>query len=275
MINKHIHTSYTLIIALIYQSSILLIGVLDARNKLKLRGEGIKVAVVDTGVYYLHPALGGCFGPGCKVAFGYDLVGDLYDFYGSNDPSPDSDPLDNCSADSHGTHVAGIIAANAYNLSSSGPFATPFPFTAGVAPGVTLGAYRVFGCAADFSGDDVLTAAVYRAAADGADIINLSIVSGPDYSDSFYNIAVSRVSAAGHIVVAAGGNDGDVGIFSNSNSGSQALSVASYDNVVQTVPKITVDGIAYQYSPGSLNISFHFPETLHVIINGKSAITYF
>jgi hypothetical protein len=29
------------------------------------------VAVIDTGVYYKHPALGGCFGPGCKVGFGY------------------------------------------------------------------------------------------------------------------------------------------------------------------------------------------------------------
>ncbi len=30
-----------------------------------------KVAVIDSGVYYKHPALGGCFGPGCKVGFGY------------------------------------------------------------------------------------------------------------------------------------------------------------------------------------------------------------
>lgn len=27
--------------------------------------------MIDTGVYYLHSALGGCFGPGCKVEFGY------------------------------------------------------------------------------------------------------------------------------------------------------------------------------------------------------------
>ena len=27
---------------------------------------------------YMHPALGGGFGPGFKVAFGYDLVGDAY-----------------------------------------------------------------------------------------------------------------------------------------------------------------------------------------------------
>jgi hypothetical protein len=33
------------------------------------------VAIVDTGVWYYHPALGGGFGPGFKVAGGYDLVG--------------------------------------------------------------------------------------------------------------------------------------------------------------------------------------------------------
>ena len=236
---------------------------LDARNKLKLRGEGIKVAVVASGVYYLHPALGGCFGPGCKVAFGYDLVGDLYD--GSNDPSPDSDPIDDCSASAYGTHVAGIVAANAYNL-SSGPFATHFPFT-GVAPGATIGAYRVFGC--DGNGAfDVITAAAYRAAADGADVINLSILSPVDYSDSYFNTAMSRVSAAGHIVVHPTGDDGSSGIFSDGSSGSQVLSVGSYDSAVRTYSTITVDGIAYPYTPSSSNNSFHFPDTLKVIVNG-------
>lgn len=91
-------------------------------NKLRDEGEvgaGIKVAVVDTGVSsktarcfqlrirmadvftqvdYLHPALGGCFGEGCLVSFGYDLVGD--DYTGGNTPVPDDDPFD---CEGHGT----------------------------------------------------------------------------------------------------------------------------------------------------------------------------
>ena len=47
-------------------------------------GEGITVAIVDTGVDYLHPALGGCFGEGCKIAGGIDFVGD--DFGKTNTP---------------------------------------------------------------------------------------------------------------------------------------------------------------------------------------------
>lgn len=77
-------------------------------NKLHERGitgKGIRIGIIDTGINYLHPSLGGCFGPGCKVAYGYDFVGDAYN--GTNDPSPDSDPDDTCNV--HGTHVAGIV----------------------------------------------------------------------------------------------------------------------------------------------------------------------
>ncbi|KID96640.1 Peptidase S8/S53, subtilisin/kexin/sedolisin, partial [Metarhizium majus ARSEF 297] len=45
----------------------------DKLHEAGMRGKGVKVAVVDTGIDYSHPALGGCFGPGCKVAGGYDL----------------------------------------------------------------------------------------------------------------------------------------------------------------------------------------------------------
>lgn len=65
-------------------------------------GTGVKVGVIDTGVDYLHPALGGGFGEGYLVSYGYDLVGDNYTGY--NTPVPDDDPYD-CAG--HGTHVAG------------------------------------------------------------------------------------------------------------------------------------------------------------------------
>ncbi|KAH9464254.1 hypothetical protein Pst134EB_003785 [Puccinia striiformis f. sp. tritici] len=58
-------------------------------------GSGVKVAFLDSGIDCGHPALGGGFGPGHKIAFGYDLVGD--DFDGHNSPVPDSDPCTPCS----------------------------------------------------------------------------------------------------------------------------------------------------------------------------------
>ena len=46
-----------------------LMGHVDKLHAEGLTGNGTFVAVIDTGIDYLHPALGGCFGPGCKVAF--------------------------------------------------------------------------------------------------------------------------------------------------------------------------------------------------------------
>ena len=69
------------------------------------------VAVIDSGIDYMHPALGGGFGKGFRVAYGHDFVGDAYT--GANEPTPDEDPRD-CNdghGGGHGTHVAGIIGA--------------------------------------------------------------------------------------------------------------------------------------------------------------------
>lgn len=67
-------------------------------KELKNTGKGIVVGVIDSGVDYRHPALGGGFGPGHKIAYGYDLVGDDYSSESGNPPKPGPTPLDNCGA---------------------------------------------------------------------------------------------------------------------------------------------------------------------------------
>lgn len=49
------------------------VDVLHERN---LTGKGVRVAIVDGGLDYLHPALGAGFGPGYRVEYGWDFVGD-------------------------------------------------------------------------------------------------------------------------------------------------------------------------------------------------------
>ncbi|KAF2689831.1 subtilase [Lentithecium fluviatile CBS 122367] len=179
-------------------------------------GQGVKIAVIDTGVDYNHPALGGCFGSGCLVSYGTDLVGDNYD--GFNTPVPDPDPHDSC--EGHGTHVSGIIAAQA----------NPFGFT-GAAPGVTLGAYRVFGCGGS-AGNDVLIAAYNEAYEDGSDIITASIGGASGWTEDPWAVAVQRIVEAGVPCTVSAGNDGAEGIFyaSTAANGKKVTAIASVDN---------------------------------------------
>lgn len=126
-----------------------------------LTGKGVQVAIIDSGVDYTHPALGGCFGEGCLVSKGYDFVGDNFRL-GINEPEPDGDPMDNCFG--HGTHVAGTVAAQLEK--------TKYGFSGG-APGVKLAAYRVWNCISTTT-DEIQLAAFARAVEDGADVISYS-----------------------------------------------------------------------------------------------------
>ncbi len=178
-------------------------------------GRGIKVAVLDSGIDYLHAALGGSGNPAdfaannpqiiepgtfptAKVVGGYDFTGPTW----PNTPeAPDPDPLDAGVARGHGTHVAHIIAGKG-----------------GVAPGASLYAIKVCSSvssacsgmaliqgmdfAADPNGDGKLN--------DRVDIINMSL--GSSYGQPFdddLSAAVDNATAIGILTVASAGNSSD------------------------------------------------------------------
>jgi subtilisin family serine protease len=140
-------------------------------------GAGVKVAVIDTGIDYTHPDLGGCLGATCKVAGGYDFINQ------DNDPSDDN---------GHGTHVAGIIAANGV--------------LKGIAPGATLLAYKVLNQFGSGRTSDII-AAIEQALADGAKVANLSL-GGPGDAGDPTSQAIDNAAAAGMLSVVAAGNSG-------------------------------------------------------------------
>ena len=133
------------------------------------------------------------------------------------------DPIDLCSG--HGTHVAGIIAADARNASASQPFI-------GVAPGISIRAYRVFGCQGS-AASEVIVAAMVQAFTDGVNIISLSLGETGGWSETGEDVIASRISAMGVFMSIAAGNDGSQGLFDASSpaSGNGVTSVASVDNI--------------------------------------------
>lgn len=150
-------------------------------------GDGVLVAILDSGIDYLHPALGGGIGPTFKVTGGYDFV------------HRDTDPMDD---NGHGTHVAGIVAADAADIQ-------------GIAPHARLLAYKVLNDRGRGREADIL-AAIERLAdpngdgdpSDRPDIVNMSL--GSDYGDpdDALSTAVDNATRLGITFCVSAGNAG-------------------------------------------------------------------
>jgi subtilisin family serine protease len=211
-------------------------------------GDGVKVAVIDTGIDYTHDDFvrnGDVTFPTAKVVAGYDLVGDDYS-PGSGGiyelPQPDSDPMDCTIAQGggHGTHVAGTIAGYGiksngitYGIASTERYTSTlntstFVLAPGMAPLASLIAIRVFGC----DGSTELTAdGIEKAVALGAKVINLSLGSPYGIKGGAEQAAINAAEKAGVTVVIAAGNEGAEPFLVGSPSTEDgAISVAALDD---------------------------------------------
>ncbi len=227
-------------------------------------GAGVKIAVIDTGIDFYHADFGGsgdpadyAYGlvhnttvpatnadgttvafPSAKIPVGWDFVGDDYDASApagspATIPHPDANPLD---CNSHGTHTASTAAGTGVLSDGStytGPYnasiysTTDFRIGPGVAPGASLYIYRVFGCEGS---TDVVTEAIDRAVADGADVISMSLGSDFGSASTPDAIAANNAARAGVVVVASSGNEGP-GAYMTGTPGSstRTISVAAID----------------------------------------------
>ncbi|ORX90392.1 subtilisin-like protein [Basidiobolus meristosporus CBS 931.73] len=187
-------------------------------RQLNNTGAGIKVGIIDTGIDYNHPSLGGCFGSGCRVRYGWDFVGDK--------KSNANGPMD---CHGHGTHVAGIVAAKDANF-------------VGVAPDVILGAYRVLGC--DSRGEtDVIIQAIEMAVRDQMDIINLSLGENNPFPDTLMATIVDRATSRGVLAIAAAGNSGISGQWTvgEPSTALTSVAVASFESPSFPGQKVVLD----------------------------------
>ena len=224
-------------------------------------GEGVTIAVIDTGIDYTHAMFGGSGDPAdyaandpniveegtfptAKVIGGYDFAGT--DYTAGEVPVPDDDPLDE---GGHGTHVASIAAG--YDVG----------FGSGVAPDASLFALKIFGA----EGSTNLTLHAIEWAMDPyglghlgepVDVINMSLgadwapadVNDPEYS------AVENATSIGVVVVASAGNAGDSSYIVGAPSvADSAISVAASSTGYETVPYIEYGELEYMPYTTSTN----------------------
>jgi minor extracellular serine protease Vpr len=223
------------------------------------RGEGIKIAIIDTGVDFTHANFGGpgtvdafnaaaatstqpadpkLFGPNApKVKGGTDLVGDDYDA-GSTDPNkqvphPDPNPLD---CNGHGSHTAGT--ATGFGVTNdhktyhgpydSAAYSQGFLIGPGVAPKADLYSVRVFGCTGS---TNVVVDAIDWAIANKMNVISMSLGSDYGTADDADAVASTNATRAGVIVVAAAGNAGPAPYIGSTPAiSSESIAAAAIDS---------------------------------------------
>lgn len=173
------------------------------------RGEGTRVSIIDTGVLDSHPSLSGVV----NTELSRNFTGD----------GGDHNPV----ASDHGTHVAGIVAANDVGTS-----------VVGSAPETEIVALRVFsGPSATFG--DILAAMTYSAQI-GSDAANMSIGAYPlPLADPAVQVLIDAferaadfAAAQGTLMVASAGNDAtnldaDGNVISLPNEADDVMSISA------------------------------------------------
>lgn len=175
-----------------------------------VRGEGVRVAVLDGGFDLDHPDLA----PNLNLALSADFTGEGLQYALPN-------------TFSHATHVAGTIlgADNGIGI-------------IGVAPKAELVAVKVLGDAGSGSFEDII-AGIYHAASVDADVINMSLgtmiprnVEGVTQLDVALSKAVTYAYQQGTTVIVSGGNnawnlDGDGNMVRFNETAEQSIPISA------------------------------------------------
>jgi hypothetical protein len=199
-LNKQVHASL--------EQSIHQIRADSVWSELGSQGDGVIVGEIDTGIDYADSALGGGFGPGYKVIGGYNFI------------DTTAPPMDD---HGHGTHVAGIIAANGAGLR-------------GVAPYAKLMAFKVLNQYGSGTEDEVM-AGIERAVdpnddgdtKDHVDVANMSLGGSGDPDDAM-STAVDNAVQLGVVFCIAAGNDPMFSSIGSPGTARSAITVGAVDS---------------------------------------------
>lgn len=217
-------------------------------------GEGVKIAIVDSGIDIRHP---------CFSDAGYASQNQLGDRRFTNNKViaakvfNNKTPQQNYTAeaiDSHGTHVAGTAACNHATPATVDGVDIPYDMS-GVAPRALLGNYNVFPSDTGSARSEDIMNALESAYADGFDIANMSLGGGANGMQDLLTVAVDNLDEANMVVAVAAGNSGP-GHFTIESPGSAARALTAGSS---TVPHfvgapVTVSGTTYGAASGEFPV---------------------
>lgn len=160
------------------------------------RGDGVDIAIVDTGIDPNHETLAENIGDGWAATDAMCATDCSLSWFCQIQKEIDTCYEDWDDDNGHGTHVAGTTAAAMNNTG-----------VRGVVPEATMHAVKVLDCCGSGSYDDV-AAGIEWATDQGHDIINLSLGGNPDSGAEVVADAVQYAATNNVVLVGAAGNDG-------------------------------------------------------------------
>lgn len=213
-------------------------GLFDSKHQ-RLTGKGVTIGVIDTGIDYRHEDLRRNYGGGRDMIDG------------------DGDPMETKDMEGlgtfHGTHVAGVIAANGRML--------------GVAPEAKIIAYRALGPGGMGTTEQVV-AAIEQAIKDKVDILNLSLgnsVNGPDLPLS---VALNNAVDHGITAVTSSGNSGpNIWTVGSPGTASKAISVGASTPTMK-IPYIESGGDRIRLQPLQGSIQWDLDRSYELVAGG-------
>ncbi|MGB3652562.1 MAG: S8 family peptidase [Rivularia sp. (in: cyanobacteria)] len=226
-------------------------------------GEGVVVAVLDTGVDYNHEDLKNNIwtNSGEIANNGRDDDGNGYvdDFYGWNFDGDNNNTID---VDGHGTHVSGTIAGE-----NNGFGVTGIAYDAQIMPVKVLDDFG--------SGSNTAVAdGIYYAVDNGADVINLSL--GGSFPSPGVEEAVKYASDRGiTVVMAAGNSGGEMPLYPASYADRYGIAVGAIDedkNLANFSNRAGSDPLTYVTAPG-VDIYSTLPDNKYESYSGTSMAT--
>lgn len=216
-----------------------------------IEGQGVKVAVLDTGIDSEHPDLKAVYKGGKN--FVPHEEGE-YARPRADDDGSETSPLDrpankpevNASGSlfytSHGTHVAGTIAAQGNNEFG----------IKGIAPKVDLYSYRVLGAYGSGATSGIIKA-IDTSVIEGINVINLSLGGGANSEVDGGSFAINNAMLAGVISVIATGNSGpNRGTMGTPSTARLGIAVANTTNP-EVLHKASVNVTAGDFTYNKVN----------------------